>query len=763
MEYKTGPDKNFGVKALHAALVIIAIWTIIVGGSLAWNIYNTEQQTLALATNAAHANFNKDKAFRLWATGHGGVYVPPTLRTPPNPHLKHIPDRDIQTSSGIKLTLMNPAYMLRQMMDEYSDLYGIRGRITSQKPLNPNNAPDEWEKAALIAFEKDQLDEVVSITQKNGEPVLRLIQPMIVKKGCLKCHGHQGYEVGDVRGGIGISVPLAPYHVIEQKAVVAMLWSHSAFWVLGIVGVGFYSRRLHQRQLERKNAEQKTKQEQQFSNKIEAELLAEQNLTKDSIEAISDTFFLFNPATGKALRWNRIFSDVSGYNDDEISNLKAPESYYSQSDLAKAAESIGNVAKFGKATVELSLICKNGGQIPFEYSVSQMQTKHGSMLISIGRDISERKKMEMMLKNERDFADNLVNTAQTIILVLDKKGRIVRFNSYMEELSGFCLDEVQGKDWFTTFLPNQDTDKMRALFQIAVDDIQTMGNINPIVTKDGRVVDIEWYDKTLKDAFGCVTGLLAIGYDVTQRRELEIEKQLALENAEAANQAKSEFLAVMSHEMRTPLNAILGMAEVVKENNNDSEQSTYLAVIQRSGNNLLTLIEDILDLSHIEAGRLVLEQKSVNLQELTVEAVEIHAHNANVRGLDLNYQIDSQAPNQFSGDKKRLRQVLLNLIGNAVKFTNQGMVELQVSCPDPQTLQFSVSDSGIGISNDKQKLIFDPFSQGDSSNTRKHGGVGLGLAICKRLISAMNGQIWVESETNKGSTFHFSIPLSVDS
>jgi signal transduction histidine kinase len=311
-------------------------------------------------------------------------------------------------------------------------------------------------------------------------------------------------------------------------------------------------------------------------------------------------------------------------------------------------------------------------------------------------------------------------------------------------------------------LPNQDTDRIRDLFQDAVDDIQARGNINPIVTKDGRVIDIEWYDKTLKDSFGNTTGLLAIGYDVTQRRELETEKQHALENAEAANQAKSEFLAVMSHEMRTPLNAILGMAEVVKENNDDPEQSVYLEIIQRSGNNLLTLIEDILDLSHIESGRLVLEQKPVNIQELAIEAVEIHAHNANARGLVLSYRIDPQTPNQFSGDQKRLRQVLLNLIGNAVKFTNQGMVELQVSYSDPQTLKFSVSDSGIGISCEKLKLIFDPFSQGDSSNTRKHGGVGLGLAICKRLICAMNGQIWVDSEINKGSTFHFSIPLSVE-
>jgi signal transduction histidine kinase/CheY-like chemotaxis protein len=243
------------------------------------------------------------------------------------------------------------------------------------------------------------------------------------------------------------------------------------------------------------------------------------------------------------------------------------------------------------------------------------------------------------------------------------------------------------------------------------------------------------------------------------RTKLISDLRIAKITAEDSNKAKSEFLAVMSHEIRTPLNAILGMTEVVLENNSDSEQDRYLKVIEKSGNNLLSLIEDILDLSHIEAGQITLENKIIDIAELTKEAIDIHSQNAKNKGLHLLLHVSPEVPNNILGDKKRLRQVLLNIIGNAVKFTDKGTVELRVLLPCDDTIKFSVFDSGIGVSKEKQQHIFEPFSQVDSSNTRRHGGVGLGLSICKRLVDVMNGKIWIESESMNGSVFHISIPL----
>ncbi|MBF0357788.1 MAG: response regulator [Magnetococcales bacterium] len=245
-----------------------------------------------------------------------------------------------------------------------------------------------------------------------------------------------------------------------------------------------------------------------------------------------------------------------------------------------------------------------------------------------------------------------------------------------------------------------------------------------------------------------------------ERQDLIQDLKIAKHTAESANTAKSEFLAVMSHEIRTPLNAIIGMSEVARERNKDQDMSRFLEVIDQSGKNLLTLVEDILDLSYIESGRLSLANEQINLKKLTQEALDIHSINAKNKLLDLTCKIDPETPNIFSGDQKRLRQVLLNLIGNAVKFTNHGEVVLHVSHPSSQTIVFSIKDSGIGIPQDKYALIFEPFSLIDSSTTRKQGGVGLGLTICKRLVDVMGGEISVKSELGKGSVFHFSIPIS---
>ena len=255
--------------------------------------------------------------------------------------------------------------------------------------------------------------------------------------------------------------------------------------------------------------------------------------------------------------------------------------------------------------------------------------------------------------------------------------------------------------------------------------------------------------------------VVAIYDDVTKRKNAELELLNARDVAFAASQAKSEFLAVMSHEIRTPLNAILGMTEVSREAELTEDQKHCLGVIDRAGNNLLTLIEDILDLSHVESGKMVVAKRAVALHKLLQDAVEIHAQNAASKGLVLDYKIDGAVPQKFTGDQKRLRQVLLNLLGNAVKFTEQGKVELRLMLQDPQTLIFSVTDSGIGISKQQQNIIFEPFQQVDTSSTRKYGGVGLGLSLCKRLLTAMGGKIWLESAPDLGSTFYFSLPMEM--
>ncbi|MBT3933160.1 MAG: DUF3365 domain-containing protein, partial [Bacteroidetes bacterium] len=223
--------------------------------SFLWNYFNERDQILLLAKKEALTNFNKDIALRYWATEHGGVYVPASAQTPPNPYLSRVQERDIITPSDRKLTLMNPAYMIRQVMEGYEKLYGVKGRITSLKYLNPKNAPDSWEQQALADFEKG-VKEVFEIINISGKPHLRLIRPLITKEGCLKCHRHQGYQVvGDVRGGIGVSVPLSSYYEIEKEAIYRIIVYHGIFGFLGIIVIVLIALQSKKKIITRKESE----------------------------------------------------------------------------------------------------------------------------------------------------------------------------------------------------------------------------------------------------------------------------------------------------------------------------------------------------------------------------------------------------------------------------------------------------------------------------------------------------------------------------
>jgi len=378
------------------------------------------------------------------------------------------------------------------------------------------------------------------------------------------------------------------------------------------------------------------------------------------------------------------------------------------------------------------------------------------------RDITERKRAEQALREaEEQFRSLFVSTPLPTFLWDLETLQYLEVNDAAVCHSGYSRDELL-RMRVTDLLPPEAAPGVLSQMQVLRTQSRDRGHGRHRL-KDGRVVDVEVDAHALH--FRGRRAVLGIIQDITERKRAEAEILAAKEAAEAANRAKSNFLATMSHEIRTPMNAIVGMTDLVLDTDLSRQQRDDLNTVKASVDFLLNIINDILDFSKIEARKLDLECIEFSLKDSVDAAVKSLGIRAAEKNLELVCRYEHDVPAAVRGDPGRLRQVLVNLIGNAVKFTEHGEVMVQVAklseTPEDVQLHFSVSDTGMGIPHEKQKAIFEAFTQADPSSTRRFGGTGLGLTISSQLVEMMGGRIWVESELGKGSTFHFEVRLGM--
>ncbi|MFD1294392.1 PAS domain S-box protein [Lutibacter holmesii] len=454
---------------------------------------------------------------------------------------------------------------------------------------------------------------------------------------------------------------------------------------------------------------------------------------------------------------------ITGYNiNGLLDNLWWDNTFFSKEEGLISKHKVINTLS-GELAVdtkphERKLKCKDGSFKWIEWRDSFTQN---DTFVSVGVDISDWKKTEEIKKQ----SDTIINSVDSMIFVSDKDGNIIFASPSIEKMLGYTPNEILGNKWWDVTFdnPQQANNVKKAISNYVFLHTKDFTDITKrkIKTKDGVYKWIEW-----QVSKGVNNTYISIGTDITSKINEQIELKKAKETAEASLKVKDEFLANMSHEIRTPLNAVIGFTDLLLETSLNAEQRAHLETMKNSGEILNSIISNVLDLSKLDSNKLEIEYISFNLHKKLYEVVKLMKIRADEKNLSLQLFINTDIPTQVFGDPTRLSQILLNLIGNAIKFTNEGSVTVKVHLVEDSDkkakINFEISDTGIGIVSNKINTVFGAFNQAKSDTSRIYGGTGLGLTIVKKIVKLLKGTIEVESTFGKGSVFNLNLPFEKD-
>ena len=482
---------------------------------------------------------------------------------------------------------------------------------------------------------------------------------------------------------------------------------------------------------------------------------------RDLYENAPDMMAVVDLVSGNILECNRTLADVIGLSKEEIMGNSFLELYAPES-IEAAQQTSQSFVETGEVIRQERTLCRaDGSTIDVLLQATPMRDATGKIVASRStwRDVTKQKEAERALASQEALYRTLIEAAPQIIWVADADGQVALLNKAWHEFSGRTEEESLGTRWAEALHP-EDLPDVLAKWERAFNHGETYSGECRFQAKDGSYQTFIFIGTPVRDDLGEIINWVGINTNIADRVQAEIALQEAKDTAEYANRAKSEFLATMSHELRTPLNAIIGFSEILRDEilgTINDEQKELALDIHTSGNHLLAMINDILDLSKIEAGKMDLQLEQFSIKEAVTEVNTIINALANQKQIQLTLELDQDV--SIEADKIKFKQILYNLLSNAIKFTDEGgevTMKFEVSS---SALLGSVTDTGVGISPRDRAKLFQPFTQLDASSTRAHSGTGLGLALTNRLIQLHGGKIWVDSEINEGSTFSFTFPL----